>query len=99
MNIEDDIILLEVQIQNITPHPMYLEVISFDPAPGFKTTNYNIVQQQQQSERSQEDDQEEKYDSGSSLMAHDISLRHRPFSIAAPHAFNTNACFLLCEND
>ena len=58
MNIEDDI-LLEVQIQNITPHPMYLEVVSFDPAPGFKANNYNTVQQN--SERSLEDDQEEKY--------------------------------------
>ena len=58
MNIEDDI-LLEVQIQNITPHPMYLEVVSFDPAPGFKATNYNTVPQN--SERSLEDDQEEKY--------------------------------------
>ena len=65
MNVEDNIILLEVQIQNITPHPMYLEVVSFDPAPGFKATNYNIVQQN--SEGGQEDDQEEGYDS---LMAH-----------------------------
>ena len=40
MNVEDDI-LLEVQIQNITPHPMFLEVVSFDPAPGFKAVNYN----------------------------------------------------------
>jgi hypothetical protein len=69
MNIEDDIILLEVQIQNITPHPMYLEVVSFDPAPGFKATNYSIVQQQQNSERSQEDDQEERYDSGSTCSS------------------------------
>ena len=55
MNIEDDI-LLEVQIQNITPHPMYLEVVSFDPAPGFKATNYNTVQQNP--EGNQEDDQD-----------------------------------------
>ena len=60
MNVEDNIILLEVQIQNITPHPMYLEVVSFDPAPGFKATNYNIVQQS--SEGCQEDDhQDERY--------------------------------------
>ena len=58
MNIEDDI-LLEVQIQNITPHPMYLEVVSFDPAPGFKAVNYNTCTVQQNSETSQEDDQEE----------------------------------------
>ena len=62
MNVEDNIILLEVQIQNITPHPMYLEVVSFDPAPGFKATNYNIVQQS--SEGGQEDDhQDERYNS------------------------------------
>ena len=60
MNIEDDI-LLEVQIQNITPHPMYLEVVSFDPAPGFKSTNYNTVQQNN-SEGLRHDDQEERYD-------------------------------------
>ena len=40
MNVEEDI-LLEVQIQNITHHPMFLEVVSFDAAPGFKTANYN----------------------------------------------------------
>lgn len=40
MNVKDDI-LLEVQIQNITHHPMFLEVVSFDPAPGFKAVNYN----------------------------------------------------------
>ena len=40
MNVEEDI-LLEVQIQNITHHPMFLEVVSFDPAPGFKAVNYN----------------------------------------------------------
>ena len=57
MNIEDDI-LLEVQIQNITPHPMYLEVVSFDPAPGFKAINYNTIQQN--SEGSRENDQEER---------------------------------------
>ena len=52
MNVEDDI-LLEVQIQNITPHPVYLDVVSFDPAPGFKATNYNTIQQN-------EDDQDER---------------------------------------
>ena len=52
MNIEDDI-LLEVQIQNITPHPVYLDVVSFDPAPGFKAINYNTIQQN-------EDDQDER---------------------------------------
>ena len=52
MNIEDDI-LLEVQIQNITPHPVYLDVVSFDPAPGFKAINYNTIQQNK-------DDQDER---------------------------------------
>ena len=51
MNVESDI-LLEVQIQNITPHPMYLEVVSFDPAPGFKAVHYNTLDQG--------DDQEEE---------------------------------------
>ena len=54
MNMEDDI-LLEVQIQNITPHPMFLEVVSFDPAPGFKASNYNTI-----SQSTDEDYEEEK---------------------------------------
>ena len=44
MNMEDDI-LLEVQIQNITPHPMFLEVVSFDPSPGFRALDFNTVNQ------------------------------------------------------
>lgn len=42
MNVDNDI-LLEVQIQNITNHPMFLEVVSFDPSPGFKAVNYNTM--------------------------------------------------------
>ena len=50
MNVEDDI-LLEVQIQNITPHPMFLEVVSFDPAPGFKATDFNTIEQNKEEQQ------------------------------------------------
>ena len=44
LNIEDDI-LLEVQIQNITPSPMFLEVVSFDPNASFSALDLNTLRQ------------------------------------------------------
>ena len=53
MNMEDDV-LLEVQIQNITPNPMFLEVVNFDPNANFSSLDLNNLGQQQ------EEDQEEE---------------------------------------
>ena len=39
---QDDI-LLEVQIQNTTTGPMYLEVVNFDPATGFISVDLNRI--------------------------------------------------------
>lgn len=43
MNMEPNDILLEVQLQNITPNPMFLEVVKFDPHTGFTALNLNTV--------------------------------------------------------
>ena len=43
LNIEEDIVL-EVQLQNITPNPMFLEVVKFDPAVGFSATDLNCLE-------------------------------------------------------
>lgn len=40
---DDDEILLEVQLQNITPLPMFLELVTFDPATNFQAENLNSV--------------------------------------------------------
>lgn len=36
-------VVLEVQLQNITPSPMFLELVSFDPAHNFQAKDLNIV--------------------------------------------------------
>ena len=46
MNMEDDV-LLEVQIQNITPNPMFLEVVNFDPNASFSSLDLNTLSQQE----------------------------------------------------
>ena len=32
-----------VQIQNVMHHPVFLDVVSFDAAAGFTSTDYNIT--------------------------------------------------------
>ncbi len=46
MNLEDDV-LLEVQIQNITPNPMFLEVVNFDPNANFSSLDLNNLDQRE----------------------------------------------------
>ena len=36
--------LLEVQIQNTTPNPMFLEVMRFDPASSFTVEEFNTFE-------------------------------------------------------
>ena len=43
LNKENDI-LLEVQIQNITHDPMFLEVVKFEPHSGFSALDFNTIQ-------------------------------------------------------
>ena len=53
MNMEDEV-LLEVQIQNITPNPMFLEVVNFDPSATFSSLDLNNLGQQQEQEMVEE---------------------------------------------
>lgn len=47
-SIWQDDILLEVQIQNTTPQPMFLEVMNFDPAAGFTAVDLNRVESREE---------------------------------------------------
>ena len=49
-SIWQDDILLEVQIQNTTPQPMFLEVMNFDPAAGFTAVDLNRVESREEEE-------------------------------------------------
>lgn len=40
--VQDDI-LLEVQIQNATPTPMFLDTVTFDPSAGFTAIDLNTI--------------------------------------------------------
>ncbi len=46
---QDDI-LLEVQIQNTTVGPMFLEVVNFDPAAGFSVVDLNKLESEEDEE-------------------------------------------------
>ncbi len=39
----EDEVLLEVQLQNMTPSPMFLELVSFDPSSNFQAKDLNIL--------------------------------------------------------
>ena len=54
LSVEEDV-LLEVQIQNTTAHPMFLERVNFDPNSGFLAQDLNLLRLRQ---RPEEDDQE-----------------------------------------
>lgn len=41
---------MEVQIQNTTPNPMFLEVVNFDPASGFTAVDLNRVESKEEEE-------------------------------------------------
>ena len=41
-NVQEDIVL-EVQIQNITLRPMFLELVHFDPYTNFTAQDLNLV--------------------------------------------------------
>ncbi len=42
-NFVDNNVLLELQLQNITQSPMFLELVKFDPASGFTATDLNTI--------------------------------------------------------
>ena len=49
LNVEENV-LLEVQIQNITPNSMFLEVVNFEAASGFTATCYDTIEEKENSE-------------------------------------------------
>lgn len=51
MNVEDDI-MLEVQIQNITQNPMFLEIVNFDPSSSFLAQDLNTLHQDEREDNS-----------------------------------------------
>ncbi len=56
INVEEDI-LLEVQIQNITSTPMFLEVVNFDPYAGFSVLDLNSVKRKGNEEEEEEEEE------------------------------------------
>ena len=66
-NMEEDI-LLEVQIQNTTSQPMFLEKVNFDPTSGFLAQDLNFrVLRQRQEEGEGEEEEEASVDEEDSL--------------------------------
>ncbi len=67
-NVEEDI-LLEVQIQNTTMHPMFLEKVNFDPTSGFLAWDLNLrhLQRNRDTEGGKEAELDESVDGEDSL--------------------------------
>jgi len=70
LSVEEDV-LLEVQIQNTTTQPMFLERVNFDPNSGFLAQDLNLLRLKQRPEEGNREGEGEKADKEGSVGGND----------------------------